>query len=69
MPRQVLFAINDTYLLNEKGAVLGTRELAVRPENFSVRVTNAVQRASNGDTAWAAQQLEQLVRETEALAA
>ena len=66
---QVLFAINDTYLLNEKGAVLGTRELAVRPENFSVRVTNAVQRASNGDTAWAAQELEQLVRETEALAA
>jgi hypothetical protein len=65
---QVLFAINGTYLLNEKGAVLGTRDLAVCPENFSARVAHAVQRACNGDTAWAAQELEQLVAATEALA-
>jgi hypothetical protein len=66
---QVLFAINSTYLLNEKGAVLGTLHLATCPKDFSARVAHAIQQAGNGRTASAVQELELLVGETEVLAA
>src|SRR5215472_9947142 len=39
---QVLFAINQTYLLNEKGAVAATAELGRRPDAFIPRVTAAL---------------------------
>lgn len=36
---QALFALNGVYLLNEKGAVAGVRDLPVRPRDFAARVT------------------------------
>jgi hypothetical protein len=66
---QVLFAINGTYLLNEKGAVPGTQQLSVCPKDFSAGVTRALQQAGSGRTASATKNLELLVGETEALAA
>jgi hypothetical protein len=65
---QVLFAINRTYLLNEKGAVLGARRLPLSPGNFSARVTRALHRACSGETAAAVEELSGLVAETETLA-
>lgn len=66
---QALFAINRTYLLNEKGAVLGTQQLATCPKSFSTRALGALQQACNGQTASAVHELELLVAETEALVA
>jgi len=66
---QVLFAINGTYLLNEKGAVLGTQQLITCPNGFSARVASALQQACNSHTALAVRELLLLVGETEALVA
>ena len=65
---QVLFAINRTYLLNEKGAVLCTQRLVLSPGDFSARVTAGLHRACAGDTAAAVEELSALVAETETLA-
>jgi hypothetical protein len=66
---QVLFAVNRTYLLNEKGAVLGAQRLPLRPKDFSRRVARGLGKACAGDTASAVENINALVRETEALAA
>jgi hypothetical protein len=58
---QVLFAINSNYLLNEKGAVLGTQRLMTCPKGFSTRVASALQQACNAHTALAVQELLLLV--------
>jgi predicted nucleotidyltransferase len=65
---QVLFAINRTYLLNEKGAVAGTGQLSRCPENFAARTKSAFRDVGGGRGVSAVQQLEALVRETESLA-
>lgn len=65
---QVLFAVNRTYLLNEKGAVLGTQRLPVCPGDFGARVTRSLRAAGTGDTASAVEELNALVTATEALA-
>ena len=65
---QVLFAINRTYLLNEKGVVLCTQRLVLSPGDFSARVTGGLHRACTGATAAAVEELSALVAETETLA-
>jgi predicted nucleotidyltransferase len=66
---QVLFAVNCTYLLNEKGAVAGTEQLSRRPADFAARAKSALHDVGNGRGLLGVQQLEGLVRETEALTA
>jgi hypothetical protein len=39
---QTLFALNRTWLLNEKGAVAGVERLTIRPMDFSARVRRAL---------------------------
>jgi len=39
---QTLFALNRTYLLNEKGAVTGVERLALKPADFADRVRRAL---------------------------
>src|SRR4029077_129025 len=39
---QTLFALNGTYLLNEKGAVQGVEKLARHPADFARRVGQAI---------------------------
>jgi hypothetical protein len=39
---QTLFALNRTYLLNEKGAVAGVEQLALKPADFAGRVRRAL---------------------------
>jgi hypothetical protein len=65
---QVLFAINSTYLLNEKGAVPSSEQLSICPNDFRGRITRALQEAGAGFAASAVQGLELLVGEIEALA-
>jgi hypothetical protein len=66
---QVLFAINRTYLLNEKGAVAGALQLALCPAGFAARVGVALHDVAAGRAASGVQELERLVEETERIAA
>jgi hypothetical protein len=66
---QVLFAVNGSYLLNEKGAVSGAQLLAIRPKDFSAISMSVIQQACNGRAAMAVEELDLLVAEIEALAA
>lgn len=59
---QALFALNRTYLLNEKGAVAGVERLALRPADFAARVERAVAEGAAGLSTLAA-----LVDETASL--
>ena len=45
---QALFAHNRTYLLNEKGAVAGVEQLAIKPADFAARVQLAVSEGAAG---------------------
>ncbi|SKA06950.1 Nucleotidyltransferase domain-containing protein [Enhydrobacter aerosaccus] len=45
---QTLFALNRTYLLNEKGAVPGVERLCIKPVDFRSRVESALARAGAG---------------------
>jgi predicted nucleotidyltransferase len=65
---QVLFAINRTYLLNEKGAVAGTSQLAHCPEDFAARAKSSLHDVGSGRGVLAVLQLEALVKETKSLA-
>jgi hypothetical protein len=64
---QALFAMNRIYLLNEKGAVAATSELARRPDAFDTRVAAALQAIGRGRAAEGIDELDRLVHETEAL--
>lgn len=64
---QVLFAMNRVYLLNEKGAVAATASFARRPDAFASRVTASLQAIGAARLADGLQELEFLVKETEAL--
>jgi predicted nucleotidyltransferase len=59
---QTLFALNRTYLLNEKGAVAAIERLPRRPPNFATRVRQSLAGDSSGFQA-----LRNLVDETSAL--
>ncbi len=45
---QTLFALNNVYLLNEKGAVEGVDKLARRPANFAERIGQAIGAGASG---------------------
>jgi predicted nucleotidyltransferase len=64
---QVLYAINGRYLLNEKGAIAGTRQLLRCPADFAARPSSALCDVGNGRGSSGLQQLESLVKQTEAL--
>jgi predicted nucleotidyltransferase len=64
---QVLFAVNRVYLLNEKGAVAATAQLARRPDEFASRVAASLHAIGTGRPADGLARLEGLVRETEAM--
>ena len=64
---QVLFAINRTYLVNER-APCSARNGSCSPGDFSARVTGGLHRACTGATAAAVEELSALVAETETLA-
>jgi hypothetical protein len=64
---QVLFAINRVYLLNEKGAVAAAAQLARRPDAFASRVAASLHAIGTGRPADGLEELERLVRETEAM--
>jgi predicted nucleotidyltransferase len=64
---QVLFAMNGVYLLNEKGAVAATASLARRPDEFASRVAACLHAIATGRPADGLEELERLVRETEAM--
>jgi hypothetical protein len=66
---QTLFAVNDTYLLNEKGAVAAVDRLARRPAEFAVRVAMTFREIGNGALSAALDRLDALVDETRALLA
>ncbi|MBS0518513.1 MAG: nucleotidyltransferase domain-containing protein [Proteobacteria bacterium] len=59
---QTLFALNRTYLLNEKGAVAGVERLALKPVDFRRRVERALAGGAAG-----LPELAALVEETAAL--
>jgi hypothetical protein len=65
---QVLFAIDGTYLLNEKGAVEGAERLAACPAGFAARAGAAFRDDAAGRTSSGVQQLTRLVEEIEAMA-
>jgi hypothetical protein len=50
---QVLFALNQIYLLNEKGAVAGVARLGLKPVDFSERVARALRDGAGGLSALA----------------
>ncbi|HKU96549.1 MAG TPA: nucleotidyltransferase domain-containing protein [Vineibacter sp.] len=64
---QTLFAHNDHYLLNEKGAVTMVDGFTRRPERFAARVTAIVRDAGTGAGAAALDALDTLIAETTAL--
>jgi Nucleotidyltransferase domain len=64
---QALFAINGVYLLNEKGAVAAAADLARRPDAFGSRVAAALQTIGGVRPADGVEELDSLVRETEAM--
>ncbi|RAP77792.1 nucleotidyltransferase domain-containing protein [Paenibacillus montanisoli] len=68
---QVLFALNRTYLLNEKGAVASCDKFARGPANFAVRVSRSYAMLSPERSALKAAvgELEALAQETERLIA
>jgi hypothetical protein len=45
---QTLFALNGTYLVNEKGAVKGVEKLARHPADFARRVSEAIGAGASG---------------------
>jgi hypothetical protein len=59
---QTLFAHNQAYLLNEKGAVAGVERLADRPANFAGRAERAIRAGLGG-----LEDLASLIDETAAL--
>lgn len=59
---QTLFAVNRTYLLNEKGAVAGVERLTVKPRAFRHRVERAIADGVDG-----LGDLDALVEETASL--
>jgi predicted nucleotidyltransferase len=61
---QVLAALNDEYLLNEKGAVAFCGRLARHPADFAARVETAYRSAGTGLPAPALDVLDGLVEET-----
>lgn len=66
---QVLFALNETYCINEKGALAQTERFALRPSNFASRVQRILSHvgvAAGGLEASVAM-FEALVAETRAL--
>jgi hypothetical protein len=65
---QVLFAMNGVYLLNEKGAAAAAEGLARRPDAFAARVAASLQAVVSARPADGLEKLDQLVRETRALA-
>jgi Nucleotidyltransferase domain len=64
---QVLFALNRVYLLNEKGAVVAAPQVARRPDAFAARVAASLHAIGTARPADGLEQLERLVRETEAM--
>jgi hypothetical protein len=64
---QVLFAMNRVYLLNEKGAVAAAAQLARRPDAFASRVAASLHAIGTARPADGLEELERLVRETEAM--
>jgi len=66
---QVVFAINRTYLLNEKGAIEAAQGLARRPADLHARISAALRDVMAGRVGAGLERLEALVKETEALIA
>lgn len=66
---QVLFALNEQYWLNEKGAVALTERFALRPPNFQARLEAAFRRLGGepAEIEQAAAELESLSLEIEKL--
>ncbi|MDQ0466683.1 hypothetical protein QO010_004479 [Caulobacter ginsengisoli] len=64
---QTLFALNETWLINEKGATAAVARLALAPANFQGRVEAAMARLRPGQLADAIALIDELVRETTAL--
>ena len=67
---QVLFALNETYFMNEKGAVKTADSLPISPCSFSSRVTAALNGAGEpSDTLRArVEEMAALITETRSLA-
>lgn len=64
---QALFALNEVYLLNEKGAVAAVDGFARKPADFSVRVARLYADLGSGSHAGGLDRLEALIAETRAL--
>lgn len=64
---QTLFALNEAWLINEKGATAGVDRLALAPTAFRTRVEAAMARLRPGELADAILLVDNLVRETLAL--
>lgn len=65
---QVLYALNNRYLMNEKGALRRVRELERRPEGMEARVREAYRLFADGKAAEAYALLDALHGEVQALA-
>ena len=66
---QVLFALNEQYCLNEKGALIQTEKFALRPPNFASRVQRILSHVGVAEAGLSASlaTFEALVGETRAL--
>jgi hypothetical protein len=63
----VLFAVNEVYLLNEKGATAAVEGLARRPAAFAARVEALFADLGSGAHAAGLDRLEALIVETRSL--
>lgn len=68
---QVLYALNERYLINEKGALPGVEGLPLHPPSFTERASSVLSRPGEGaDELWASlQSLRSLLDETARLCA
>ena len=67
---QVLFALNETYFMNEKGAVSTVDYLSIKPPSFSSRITGILSRPGDVSDALQARvdEMASLIAETSFLA-